>query len=310
MSIRLFNMERKDTLSHIIAQGGILSGITLLLASLGNIFPILELLQYLALSPIIIAGVLRGPLFSFEVAAAATLLVGAFWGIFPSGVFFLFSTVPLGIVLGHFFRKKASSRFILMGSVVILSVSLGLLLFISMKFFGMDLQKDMLAMEQSFNMSSERSIRRFTALLPSALFLTAPCYSFYIWLLNAYLLGRMGLVERKGNYFINIFHFFQCPRSILLVFIAGLALFTSRGADEFSLPAIAGLNLLCCTFTLFYFRGIFTLNALIRGRLNRFLHALLFLFCVTIGIPLIIMGGMAVTLVPPEFFFRERKTHD
>ncbi len=310
MGIRLFNIERKDTLSHVIAQGGILAGITLLLASLGNVFPILELLQYLALSPIIIAGVLRGPLFSVEVAVASTILVSAFWGIFPSGVFFLFSTVPLGIALGHFFRKKASSRLILISSVAILSVSLGVLLYISMKFFGMDLQKDILAMARSFNMSSDRSIKLFTALLPSALFLTALCYSFYIWLFNAYVLARIGLAERKGNFFVDIFHFFQFPPSILLIFTGGLILSMTRGSDEFSLSAVTGLNILCCTSTLLYFRGIFMFNALLKGRLNRYLHLLLFLFCVTVGIPLMIIGGIIVTIVPLEFFFRERKSHD
>jgi hypothetical protein len=31
---------------------------------------------------------------------------------------------------------------------------------------------------------------------------------------------------------------------------------------------------------------------------------------VTVGIPLMIIGGIIVTIVPLEFFFRERKSHD
>jgi hypothetical protein len=334
MSIKLFTIEKKDSLPHTVAQGGVLAGITLLLASLGNLFPALELLQYLALTPIIIAGVLRGTPFSLEVAAASALLVGSFWGVFPVGLFFLFSIIPLGVALGYFFRKNTGPRVVFFSSIAILALSLGLLVYISITFFGVDIQKEMQAMAksmdafmtavtnlfisfstslfgsgarekilataQSFNFSPEYSVRFGLALLPSALFLTALCYSFYIWIFNAFLLGRLGLIEKKKNYFIHIWEFFQFPRSFLLLFLAGLLLFMLKGNEELTPAFLTGMNILCCTSLLLYFRGLFALNVLIRRRLKTFLRLLLFFFSITIGIPFLILGGVIITLFPLE----------
>ncbi len=330
MSLRLFSADRRDSLSRIIAQGGLLASITVILTSLGNILSLVEILQYLALTPLIIAGILRGTSFSIQVATASTLLVGMIWGFFPGSLFFFISTVPLGVLLGYLFPRTRDMKNIIIVSIVMLSLSIFLVLFISFKLFAanfsmefssmakgcqalisncasslidlcqkygfIDTSKLVTFLKNLSNIKPEQIMRFFIVILPSIIFLIALTYSFYIWLFNAFILNRLRILKKNSNYFVEIFEFFKLPLAVVAIFIISLAILgIERYVKNDTLFSI-GINLCGITSVLLFFTGMFNIRRYIHFRNSRLVNLLIFLFCISIGLPVTIMAGIGATV--------------
>jgi hypothetical protein len=291
MSIHLVQLGKKNTAAAIIAQGGILTAVTVLLTTLGNVLSLVEILQYLALTPIIIACVMRGPAFAIQVSTASTLLVGIIWGFFPGGLFFFLSTVPLAVTLGYLFQKRRSSRKILLVTIVLLFVSLFLILWLSIKLFGVDINRDIQGFARTFKVSTPALARWFVLLSPTFMFLTALCYAFYIWLFNTFLLDRMKLVERKRHFLIDIYEFFDLPRYLVMVWAACVVIMAGNVWLKNEPLLIMAINLAAILSLVFYFRGIFS----IRARMGKIARLALFIFTITIGVPAMILAGLYAT---------------
>lgn len=330
MSLRLFTADRRDTISRIIAQGGLLASITVILTSLGNILSLVEILQYLALTPLIIAGIMRGTSFSIQVAAASTLLVGMIWGFFPGSLFFFISTVPLGVLLGYLFTRTREMKNIIIVTVIVLSISISLILYISIRFFTVDFHRELLSMAKGFQafisgsisylieilqrcgfsdfsgtvkfltglsrVTPEQIMRFFIAVTPSIIFLTSLTYSFYIWLFNAFVLNRLRILRKDTSYFVEIFEFFRLPLSVVAVFIVSLAMLGIERYMKNDVLFSIGINLCGITSLLFFFTGMFNIRRYIHIRSSRLINLFIFLFCISIGLPLTILAGIIVTV--------------
>jgi hypothetical protein len=289
----LLQSGKKNTAANIIAQGGILTAVTVLLTTLGNILSLVEILQYLALTPIIAACLLRGPAFAIQVSIASTFLVGIIWGFFPGALFFFLSTVPLGVTLGYLFQKRQPARRILMITIILLFASLFLILWLSIKIFGISLDRDLHVFAQTFHVSTSSLVRWFALLSPTLMFLTALCYAFYIWLFNVYLLDRIKLMERERHFLCDIYEFFELPKYLVFIWAGGVLLMVCNFWLGNQVLLFIGANIIAILSLIFYFRGIFS----IRVRMGKAARLMLFFFTITIGIPLMVMAGLYATAI-------------
>lgn len=295
MSTSLFQILQKKNLASLIALGGILTAITVALTTLGNVLSLVEILQYLALTPIIIAGMTRGTAFSIQVAVASTLLVGLIWGFFPGALFFFLSIVPLGVTLGYLFRKNRSSSHIIICTVIILSISIASIVWISIKLCGVDWQKDIQSMAATLHLSASF----LGEIFPSLLLLTALCYAFYIWIFNAYLLTRIGLMTREKHYFFDIIEFFKLPEYLLGILLLGIILrFIYPGG---ALYQMAGTNIIFVTSALFFFMGVFLTGIMVRRKLGKTAGLFFYFFAISIGIPIMVFCGIISTIFKRKF---------
>jgi|GEM_PF-2125114 len=330
MSLRLFTIDRRDTVSRIIAQGGLLASITVILTSLGNLLSLVEILQYLALTPLIIAGIMRGTSFSMQVAVASTLLVGMIWGFFPGSLFFFISTVPLGVLLGYLFPRTREMKNIIVVTVIVLSISISLILYISIRFFTVDFHRELLSMAKGFqafisgsisylieilqrcgfsdlsgtitfirrlsSVTPEQIMRFFTVVTPSLIFLTSLTYSFYIWIFNAFVLNRLRILRTDTGYFVEILEFFRLPLSVVALFIVSLAMLGIERYIRNDVLFSIGINLFGITSLLFFFTGMFNIRRHIHIRQNRLINLLIFLCCVSLCLPVTILAGISATM--------------
>ncbi|MHC9543927.1 MAG: DUF2232 domain-containing protein [Vulcanimicrobiota bacterium] len=330
MSLRLFTADRRDTVSRIIAQGGLLASITVILTSLGNILSLVEILQYLALTPLIIAGIMRGTSFSIQVAVASTLLIGMIWGFFPGSLFFFISTVPLGVLLGYLFTRTREMKNIIIVTVIVLSISISLILFLSIRFFTANFTSELLSMAKGFQafisgsisylieilrrcgfsdfsgtvkfltglsrVTPEQIMRFFVVVTPSLIFLTSLTYSFYIWLFNAFVLNRLRILRKDTSYFVEIFEFFRLPLSVVAVFVVSLAILGFERNIRNDVLFSIGINLFGITSLLFFFTGMFNIRRYIHIRSSRLFNLFIFIFCISIGLPVTILAGISVTV--------------
>ena len=283
-----------------MAQGGILTGITLLLTCLGYLFSLVELFGYIALSPIVIAGVLRGPAFSLQVGIASSALVCMIWGFFPAGLSFFISIVPYGVALGHFFNKKTKPARIVLHSVVILSISLIVLFWISTRISGIDFDRDFQSIAHMIHRSTSWVAEYFMLLLPSLVFFTALCYSFYIWLFNSYLLERVGLMGKRPSFLIDIPDFFKLPRYLIFFLLGGLVFYLAYRVNYIPAMRFIGVNLVLITSILFFFKGMYEYGRSFKEKWGRGMSFFFFLFAITAGIPLLVGVGLISTLFKKE----------
>jgi len=296
MSLRLFSADRRDTLSRKIAQGGLLASITVILTSLGNLLSLIEILQYLALTPIIIAGILRGTSFSIKVALASTLLIGMIWGFFPGALFFFISTVPLGVLLGYLFPRTRDMKNIIVVTVIILSLSITAILFLSIRFFAPNFNMEVASMARTCKVTPERFMHVFMMILPSIVFLTSLTYAFYIWLFNAFILGRLRILRSETSYFYEIFRFFRLPVSLVAVFVLSLGMLGAGRHIRNDMVLSIGMNLFGITSLLFFFTGMFNIRRFVHIKQSRLINLVIFLFCITIGLPITILTGIFITV--------------
>lgn len=301
MGSSIFGLKIKNGIASIIAEGGILTCLTVLLTWLSYILPVIDLFQYLALTPIIIAGIMRGLRFSVQVAVASTLLVGMTRGFFPSGLIFIIAVAPLGVVLGHIYQKNIEAKRIILVSIIVQSLSTALLAWISIKISGLDMQKEIHSMAKTFHIDPFKLAESFLLLLPFIIFLTSLCNSLYIWIFNTYVLKKLKMLNTERPYFIDIFYFMNVPSWFCIIFFFGIAFFIADHFLHIYILKSIGINLIFITSTVFFFKGMFLINMLIRERISKGLSFILFLFYITIGMPIAVMAGLTSTLMNRDF---------
>ncbi|MDQ7823960.1 MAG: DUF2232 domain-containing protein [Candidatus Eremiobacteraeota bacterium] len=297
MDIFLEERTRRRNFTKNIALGGILTGIAVIFTIVGNLFAFLDILQFLAVTPLIIAGASRGLAFSAKVTAASTILVGIIYGFFPAGLFFFLANGPLGLALGCLFREKAGPKAIVLTTMALIALNIVLVIFIGIKFMGIHLEKELVETAAYFHMEGSRLIRQFYLFCPSLLFFAALAYAFYIWLFNTYLLKKMKLSSEKPLFhdYLEIMDF---PRYFIIIVTGSLLVLLLSSTLKSGLVHFIALNVTCIFCILFFFKGVFFINSSMPGRLHWSLRIVLFLFSVTVGIPVIVLSGIVATMLP------------
>lgn len=282
--------------SNGIVLGGILSAAAFVIALAAQGLGMLDIVLYLAVTPIIIAVMQKGFGFGVLVSAVSSMLVCLLLGPFPSGAYFAITVLPTALTLGILIknRRKYSETILILSSSLFLTISGGL--WILSASTGISFVDDvntaakasMKLMEQILGPSPidpsyiiTKTLSLFYMTLPFVIACCSICYAFYLWLFNSWILVRLGVTKESFSAGAGIKELLEYPKYMayaLPILVIMPSILKSAGADMSltiggaTVPIIAAafydIALLLCF--LFFAKGLFTLRDFLFSKIESF----------------------------------------
>lgn len=277
-----------------VALGGLLTATAVILSLLGNMLSLVDILLYLAVTPIAIASAAGGLLFGIEVAAASFILIGLVNGFIPYGLYFLVAVAPLGVVLGYLFGRKSRPAALVLVSAVFIALGMAATLLFARELTGVSLDQQFADTAKWLRISPEAAKKYFLASLPTFLTVSSLCYALYIWLFNQWLLERLNFLPRSGGHILlRIAELLEYPAWFGWLFLLGTALYPVYLLTRWEPAALAALNLLFIFGFLLYFKGILLWKRLLpRFTAGKAGNLLITFALMTVGFPFALLMGL------------------
>lgn len=288
---------------RLVAWGGVFTAIIVLTAIVGSALSFIDILTYLAVTPIIISVIMGGMVFGIQVSIAATILIVAILGPLPFGLYFVLSTIPPGLVVGELFRRSAKTSVILLSSTFLLAISLFLTSWAFASLMGVSLDQDILEFSNMMHYDPALVKRTLYLFFPSILLISGLVYSVYIWFFNSWILNRLKLIER--NYINDIFSLLRFPAWFAYVILGSFILYILALKIHSDLFLSISGNIFFLFLFLFYFKGMFDAKRLAAPFVkNKFILFLIGLF-LFFAMPVTVFIAFYTTLI--DATFKERR---
>ena len=308
----LFNQGSKF---RMVAWGGLLTAISVLLAILGSAMSFLDAI-YLAATPIVIACLYGGIVFGLQVSFASVCITSMILGPFPAGLYFLASAIPSGLIIGNMLRKKQPISSIVMFSAITLSLCLIVTTYISYLAMGRTFQEDIAEsakvaktfLEMSStnkNIAEDDIMKMIYMVIPATIILTSLIYSIYLYFFNTWILKKLKLVDNDFN--TDLHEIFHYPKYFAYIFACSLiALFLGRTSGN-DLSSTLGINLFYIFGFLFFFKGLFLVRIVLFVLVKNMVSRLFFgLVAMTIMAPVVSVIGFYFCLTQKDIEIRRK----
>ncbi|HPZ06626.1 MAG TPA: DUF2232 domain-containing protein [Candidatus Eremiobacteraeota bacterium] len=286
----------KNNFTKRIAEGGLLVSLAFLFYFIGWYLPVLDIVRYISVTPIIIGVVRYGFKQGAEIMVATTLLIGILLTLL-SGVEFFLSAGLIGLTLGISLKKNLSAFKTILYTFVsaFAGFSLNLLIYIALV-RNADITADFKAVAEGLKSlvtwlnslevtgrllntittlsGLDRSwmdmvwvTRLLVDLIPSLLIFLSFYYVIYLWIFNVYLMKKLNIELPSNAMLSEIPIFLIIPSWSLIFIVAGFILLGLSFYTSLRILEIAGVNLIAVMFIVCFSKGVFSINTYIRNKI-------------------------------------------
>ena len=316
----------KNNFTRRVAEGGLLVSLAFLFYFIAFIFPVLAIVEYLSITPII-AGIIRHDVRQgINITVASSFLVGLLIGP-PYGLLFFLTIGIVAMALGTCLKKNFKTFNTILISFFFALISMTLGIFITMAFINdeiikelidgmkslliwickLDIIKNLLAAllaSAGLNdkwMTMEWVPTMVTDLLPSLLIIGAFYYVIYLWIFNVFFLKRLK-IPLPDNAMLGEFPIFLIiPAWSLLLVPAGIIFLLLNVYIPFSIFRMAGENIIVLMGIVGFAKGVFSINTYLQTRMPagkslRFIISMIitFLEFTVLILPVVLFGFYSI----------------
>ncbi len=315
---------------RLVAWGGLFTAIVVIMAVIGTAMSFIDILLYLAVTPIIIAVMQGGLIFGLQVSLASAILISSILGFFPAGAYFVIATAPVGLVLGEMFRRKSS----IVTVIIILSITISVCMvgttYIASRAMGRTFNEDLrLSAKSSAQLLEdvvneypetkkllqkplpeqevivEILVKTFYMTIPAMLLVVGLAYAFYLWFFNAWLLNRLKLTDKSFSF--DMQELFLYPPWFGYILAASLLVLPVSNATNNEALSGTAMNVFLIFSFLFFIKGLFMLRGLLFIFIRSFpMRLLAGLLLMTLGAPFVALMGFIFCITQRDIQIRYR----
>jgi hypothetical protein len=275
----------KNNFTRRIAEGGLLVSLASMFYLIGSYIPVLDILRYISVTPVVIGIMKYGMKQGLEITIASSLLAGILFSPISGADFFL-SIGLIGLSLGFCIKENFGAFKTILYTFLAALTGFSISLMLYVLIMGTEIiTKDFKAASEWLSSMLTWAITGglinlnlppdwikpewltgvLMELLPSLLVFLAFYYVVYLWIFNLFIMKKLNIALPSNALIGEIPIFLIIPSWSLVFMLAGFICLVLSFYTNIRIFEITGLNLIMIMFILCFSKGVFSINIFVRN---------------------------------------------